>query len=306
MYYPSSTQDYAKSPDMPISAPSARVRKYSEYESDTDSISTISETERARPKKQKTDATPHGLDGSSHLSPQDLTQLLKQEQEEFGLGAAREPGTLLPLNSPYQDSYASSWASSRTPTSSETTSYTPVYSRPSRYISGHIRPVSQTADRSRIRSRLRPFGSGGETTREERRRVLFSEGMEDSCDSDSSSGSDFSDSRTYSDRSDPRTYSDRSTRSDSSHRSTSSDGSSRSDIAADNNGGYDDDKDMDTKDCGDDDKNNNASLDDSSSEEDDSDDNNINNASLDDSNDEVDLCSEADRNPIDENQKRGL
>jgi hypothetical protein len=88
MSSPSNTQDLTKPHDKPVAAPPARVRKYSEYNSDNDSTSTTTSTDRASPKKQKTNATPHGLDGSADLSPQDLTQLLKQEEEEFGYKAA--------------------------------------------------------------------------------------------------------------------------------------------------------------------------------------------------------------------------
>jgi hypothetical protein len=84
MSSPSNTQDLTKPHDKPVAAPPARVRKYSEYNSDNDSTSTTTSTDRASSKKQKTDATPHGLDGSAYLSPRDLAQLLKQEEEEFG------------------------------------------------------------------------------------------------------------------------------------------------------------------------------------------------------------------------------
>jgi hypothetical protein len=88
MSSPSNTQDLTKPHDKRIAAPPARVRKYSEYNSDNDSTSTSTSTERASSKKQKIDTASHGLDGSADLSPQDLAQLLKQEQEEFGYKAA--------------------------------------------------------------------------------------------------------------------------------------------------------------------------------------------------------------------------
>jgi hypothetical protein len=87
MSSPSNTQDLTKPYDKPVAAPPARVRKYSEYNSDNDSSSTTTSTDRACSKKQKTDTSPYGLDGSADLSPQDLTQLLKQEEEEFGYKA---------------------------------------------------------------------------------------------------------------------------------------------------------------------------------------------------------------------------
>jgi hypothetical protein len=88
MSSPSNTQDLTKPHDKPVAAPPARVRKYSEYNSDNDSTSTTTSTDRASSRKQKTDATPHGLDGSADMSPRDLAQLLKQEEEEFGYEAA--------------------------------------------------------------------------------------------------------------------------------------------------------------------------------------------------------------------------
>jgi hypothetical protein len=88
MSSPPNTQDLTKPHDKPIAAPPARVRKYSEYNSDNDSTSTTTSTDRASSKKQEIDTTPHGLDSSADLSPQDLAQLLKQEEEEFGYEVA--------------------------------------------------------------------------------------------------------------------------------------------------------------------------------------------------------------------------
>jgi hypothetical protein len=260
----SNTQNHVKSPDMPLSAPTARVRKYSEYDSDEDSVSANPNTDWAGPKKQKTDASPHGLDGSSDLTPQDLTQLLKQEREEFGFDTGDKAGRMYLPNSPDRESYAPSVASPYTSASSAASSHT--VGRPRIPSSGFGVAV---------------YGDGREDW-------PLTTDVDDSCNSCSSCSSRSSGS---SDSSCSSGSSDRSDCSDCSDRSKSSDDNDGSDTTDDNDDSQDD-GDSETDSENDNGDINNAGLYDSSSEDDD------------DSEDEVDLLTEAYRNAIDENRQQ--